>query len=174
MHKPLRPFMPPDPKGEFPFDVPVYLVNLFVAVSRLRDTETEKALRPLDLNLTRFRTLFVIWRMGDCVMSELATVSATDRTSLTRAVDQLVAAGLVQRSEAERDRRKVKLSLTDHGRAVVRQGVALVEAVNATLLQAIPEEDQRTMVRGLLQMLDNLGATDEITRALGSRIPDAE
>jgi DNA-binding MarR family transcriptional regulator len=164
--------MPPDPKGEFLFDVPLYLLNLLVAVNRIRDAQQEKLLRPLGLNVTRFRTLIVIWRLRACSMSELATMSASDRTSLTRTVDQLVSEGLVERAGEAGDRRKVRLLITPGGKAITRQAVALVDQEHARTLSAIPEETQRAMVRGLETMLVNLGATDEMLKVLAPRHPD--
>jgi DNA-binding MarR family transcriptional regulator len=162
MDEPARPFMPPDPKGEFRYDVPIYLLNLMVAVGRVRDAELEKALRPIGLNVTRYRTMAVIWRLGECTMSELAIISSSDRTSLTRTVDQLVAASCVERGSGAADRRKVTLSITRTGRHALRDAGQIVEACNGNVLVGVPEDLQRSLVRGLEMMLGNLGQTVEL------------
>ena len=112
----------------------------------------------------------VIWRLGECTMSELAIISASDRTSLTRTVDQLVAAGCVERGSGAADRRKVTLSITRTGRAALRDAGLIVEACNVNVLAGVPEDLQRSLVRGLEMMLGNLGQTvDQMQRVLAPR-----
>jgi MarR family transcriptional regulator, lower aerobic nicotinate degradation pathway regulator len=154
-------FLPPDPEGEFAYQVPIYLLNLLVAVGRVRDAGLEKALRPTGLGVTRYRTLAVIRRLQPCTMTELAIISATDRTSLTRTVDSLVTAGLAARHAGAEDRRKVELSITPAGLAALREAEAVVNASNAECLAGIPDETQRSMVRGLEAILGNMGTTAE-------------
>jgi DNA-binding MarR family transcriptional regulator len=161
MAGPVAGFLPPDPAGEFTYRVPIYLLNLLVAVTRIRDATLEKALRPTGLGVTRYRTLAVVWRLQPCTMTELAIISAADRTTLTRTVDSLVAAGQVDRIAGAADRRKVELSITAAGLAVLRSAEAIVGACNAECLDAVPDETQRAMVRGLEIMLGNMGATAE-------------
>jgi DNA-binding MarR family transcriptional regulator len=168
MSERLPPFLPPDPKGEFRYEVTLYLLNLMVAVGRLRDLEIEKALRPGGQSLTRYRTLAVISRVPDCTMSALATVSTMDRTALTRTIDQLERDGLVERNSGPADRRKVHIRLSPAGEAVLKETTGLADAVNHQSLEGIPEETRRIMVRGLIQMIRNLGPhAEEMRKVLG-------
>ena len=153
--------MPPDPAGEFRYQVPIYLLNTLVAVSRVRDAELERELRPHGLTVMRYRSLAVIWRLGSCTMSELAIMSASDRTTLTRTVDQLAEAGLVNRAHIAGDRRKVQLSATPAGIEALRQAEHTVRLCNERSLAGVPEDVQRAMVRGFEIMLSNLGGTAE-------------
>ncbi len=164
MSQPVRPFLPPDPSGELPFEPSIYLLNLLVAVGRVRDSHLELLLRPLGLTVSRHRALTVIWRLGSCTMSELAIMSAVDRTTLTRTVDQLVAEDLVTRSVDPADRRKVTLNVSRLGRALLHQANAAARVLNDECLADVPEPMQRTMVRGLELMLERLGATAEQMR----------
>ena len=161
MGRSATPFLPPDPEGEFSYRVPIYLLNLLVAVNRVRDSWLEKALKETGLGVGRYRALAVIWRLGACTMSELSIISASDRTTLTRIVDNLVRAGMVDRRAEPGDRRKVELAITPAGLAALRQAEAIVEACNAECLADLPEETQRAMVRGLETMLGHLGRTAE-------------
>ena len=164
MSQPVRPFLPPDPSGELPFEPSIYLLNLLVAVGRVRDSHLELLLRPLGLTVSRHRALTVIWRLGSCTMSELAIMSAVDRTTLTRTVDQLVGDDLVTRSVDPADRRKVTLNVSRLGRALLHQADEVARACNDECLADVPEPLQRTMVRGLELMLGRLGATAEQMR----------
>ncbi len=170
MNEPARPFLPPDPKGQFRFEVNAYLVNLLVAVGRTRDIEIDKALKPTGLSVTRFRTLIVISRLPGCTMSELATVSTMDRTGLTRTIDQLIRDGLVVRRTEPDDRRKVRIFLSPEGEAALVEAGPIVSAVNDRSLERLTDDDRRGFVHCLEQMMFSLrpDETNERRRILGS------
>lgn len=140
----------PDPTGEFPLAPAEYYFYLLFQAGRQRDLHFERALAKAGLNIARWRTLAIIRRMGVCTMKELALYSTIDRTTLTRAVDQLVAQGLVERSIPSRDRRKVNLSLSAAGEAQYARAVPLLLAGNAELLKGFEDGQVRDAVR-LLQ-----------------------
>jgi DNA-binding MarR family transcriptional regulator len=167
MTEAAQPFLPPDPKGEFPYEVSMLLLNLLVAVPRLRDVDLERVLRPTGLNLAKYRTLLTMSRLGECTMSALATITTVDRTTLTRIIDPLERDGLVARGEQAADRRKVSLRVTPAGKNRLTAAQALVGARNAEILAEVPEGMKRTMLRGLARMQRALGASrEEMTRIL--------
>jgi DNA-binding MarR family transcriptional regulator len=145
-----------DPAGEFPLDLPTYLFHLFAVISRHREARIDELLRPLDLNLSRHRALSVIQRLQPCAMSQLADFTAVDRTTLTRTVDQLVAAGLVERTTPASDRRQVLLSLTDKGRTTCRRSLQVIYGLNLRLVAGVAEADQRTVARVFETFVANL------------------
>ena len=105
----------PEATQGFPYGEGDYLFHLMVVVSRYRDDDLERSLRPVDLNLSYFRAMAVLAHLAPCSMTELAEFSMVDRTTLTRTVDHLVRRGLVDRCLAKADRRHVSLSLTEDG-----------------------------------------------------------
>ena len=106
-----------DESGEFPFAPTDYVLHLLAAIVMYRDAALDADLKPLALNIGRFRTLAVLVRCGACTMTELSNISAVDRTTLTRIADHPVADGLGRRVGAAKDRRQVRLELTEEGRA---------------------------------------------------------
>ena len=161
-----RPTRGVDPEGEFPFDVPTYVFHLFVAIGRYRDARLDEALRPLSLSVSRHRALSVIAQLGPCTMKELAEFSAVDRTTMTRAVDQLVAAALVQRATPSTDRRQVVLTATSEGLAAFRDALKVIYRLNVRALDGVPEELQRTLARAQQAVLANLGTDSDQTERL--------
>ena len=139
-----------DPKGEFPIAPAQYFFYLLFQASRQRDLHFERSLARAGLNVARWRTLAIIRRMGELTMKELALYSTIDRTTLTRAVDQLVAQGLVERTIPARDRRKVCLALSAAGVAAYSRAIPLLRSGNADLLQDSSEAEVRAAAR-LLQ-----------------------
>jgi DNA-binding MarR family transcriptional regulator len=76
-------------------------------------------------------------RHGRCSVNDLAAYTATDQSSVSVVVSRLVARGHVKRTASKIDRRRVELSLTPSGRA---------------LLAAAPEAAQERLLDGLSQL----------------------
>lgn len=145
-----------DPMGEFPFDVTDYLPHLIAAIHQFRDSTLDRALRPLGLNVGRYRVLGVLNRFGLCTMSELALFTAIDRTTLTRIADQLVASGFVERRSHAQDRRQVRLELTDVGAQAHRRGLQRVFDLNSRLMGGVTQAQGRAAARVLQAIVRNL------------------
>ena len=158
-----------DPRGEFPRDLTSYLFHLFAVVARHREVRLEAELKSAGLNLSKHRALGVILALEPCTMSELAEYSAVDRTTLTRTVDQLVDAGLVERATPREDRRQVVLTLTDEGRRICKHSLRAVFKVNRALLGGLHETDQRTFARALETFLSLLVDDPQLLRRLTLR-----
>ncbi len=153
---PRRPAGGSDPVGEFPQDVMTYIFHLFSVMGRHREAVVDEALKPLDLNLSRHRALSVVQRLEPCPMTQLAEYTAIDRTTLTRTVDQLVSAGLVERSTPRTDRRQVLLTLTEKGRATCKLSQSVVMKINRGLVDGLPEGRQREVARAFEHIVGNL------------------
>ena len=150
-----------DPRGEFPFAPPEYIAHLLTVITRYRDAQLERILRPMDLSLARYRALLVIKRLGPCTMTELAEFSVVERTTLTRTVDQLVEAGLVSRVSRGEDRRTVRLTATEAGRDLEERAAAMIRTQNRVDLDGIADEDQRAMLRVCESFVANLAPDAE-------------
>ncbi|HEX7761244.1 MAG TPA: MarR family transcriptional regulator [Caulobacteraceae bacterium] len=142
--------------GEFPFDPAIYVFHLSVAIGRLRDAQLERELRPVGINLAKYRALTVILRFDACTMTELAEYSAVDRTTLTRTIDQLVKDALVRRGAKPQDRRQVVLTLTTAGRRVAAAARDTISRHNRRVLEGVPDEQVRGMVRTQKMIAANL------------------
>jgi DNA-binding MarR family transcriptional regulator len=145
-----------DSEGEFPFATGDYLLHLLAIIALFRDSNLDAGLRPLGLNVSRYRAMAVLNRFGACTMSEVAKFTGVDRTTLTRVADQLVAAGWAERLSEAKDRRQVLLQFTDAGRVVFAEAVKVLLAVNAQLVEGVPENARRATAKVLMQIVENL------------------
>ena len=162
-----KPALPPsDPPQTSPYGDADYLFHLLVAVSRHRDDDLERAVRPLGLNLSYYRAMGVLAHFAPCTMTELAEFSMVDRTTLTRTVDQLVTRGLADRRHANSDRRQIMLCLTETGwvRFVMAQEV--VRSRNEVLLAKTPAHLQRAMIRAQQALIASWDLGEELTHRL--------
>lgn len=99
-------------------------------------------------------------------MTALARFSTVERTTLTRAVDQLVARGLLERGVPDRDRRQITLSLTDDGKGVYARAVAILRDRNQEVLAGVDEKRLRDATRVLQKALVKLTGEGELARDL--------
>ena len=164
-----KPFKMP---AALPFDAPDYLLHLLAAVSRYRDVELDRELAPLGLTVARYRALNAVVVFEPCLMGELADFIGIDRTTITRTVDQLVAADLVERHIPPADRRQVALTPTDAGREVALAARQIVFTLNRRVLEGVPDSVQRAVIRAEQRMFTNL-AVDPVAveRMLAFRRP---
>lgn len=145
-----------DPKGEFPLNPIDFAMHLTSSVELMRQSSLDQRLKPLGLSVSRYRVLAVLVRFGSSRMTDVANLTAMDRTSLTRIADHLVGGGMVERATNPKDRRQVFLDVTEAGRAAFRAGLAVVLGYNAMILEGITEPEQRQAARTLRMMAVNL------------------
>ncbi len=97
-------------------------------------------------------------------MNELAEFTTTDRTTLTRTMDQLVEMGLVERGATPGDRRLVRVVLTKAGTERFAAAVERLNAHNRRLLDGLSEDDL-AQLRSLMQrLLRNIITDDDVFR----------
>jgi DNA-binding MarR family transcriptional regulator len=75
--------------------------------------------RPLDLTVPQFRTLAFVNRNEGASLWEVAHHIGLTPPSTSRLVDNLIARGLMAREDHPADRRRVRLTVTDHGLGIL-------------------------------------------------------
>ena len=88
-------------------------------------------------------------------MSRLSTDVALTTGGVTRLVDRMVDAGLVERQNCPNDRRSIHVVLTPEGQAVLGQAVAAhVDGIERHLMAHLNVSDRADLVRVLSKVLD--------------------
>lgn len=94
--------------------------------------------------------ILLIGRLGDGVrLGVLADHVGVEVPSLVRQIDQLCAAGLVERREDPSDRRAKTLHLTEAGRAQAAVIEALFRDVRSSMLRSASDDDLATALKVL-------------------------
>jgi DNA-binding MarR family transcriptional regulator len=96
---------------------------------------------------------------------ELADALDVEPITLTRMVDRLAEAGLVERRSDECDRRAWRIHLTDKAKPVVAQLQSLADLFHGDLLAGISDEDRETAQRVLAQVRDNIERGQALEKA---------
>ena len=91
----------------------------------------------------------------DTVMG-LARVIPVDQSSISRHVAALVERGIMQRTRQGKDRRVVRLSLTDEGLALLSQLGQSLREVNPLASMGLDEEEKRLFLKVMRKVWENL------------------
>ncbi|MBO9553869.1 MarR family transcriptional regulator [Cellulomonas sp.] len=110
----------------------------------------EAGLARHDLTLGEFEVLAALRRADAPLRArEIATLTSSPGATLTKRLDRLHGAGLVERRTFERDRRGVLVTLSDQGRALI-DAVLPEHAARELDLLADLSDDERTTLADLL------------------------
>jgi DNA-binding MarR family transcriptional regulator len=126
-------------------------------LTRRLDEELQAAHR---LSLAEYDALLQLVNAPDrrLRMSVLADRVLLSRSGITRLVDRLVAAGMVERSACATDARGAEAALTPQGLNRLREASAThLDGVRRLFLDVASDEERGAMERGLDRVLANLG-----------------
>ena len=119
--------------------------DLLIAVMRLsRRMRLERV--DGDVTDSQLSVLFVLPKNGPQTLGALSEQDRVSAPSMTRTVGALVDAGLVSRTVAPDDARKVLIDLTDEGRRIVTETRDRRIAWFSRQLESLSPEEQRTLL----------------------------
>ncbi|MEZ5798228.1 MAG: MarR family winged helix-turn-helix transcriptional regulator [Paracoccaceae bacterium] len=113
-------------------------------------------LSEMGLTTPKMRALAVLSVIDGPLIRELAVYTVTDPSTLSRALDQLQADGLVRRETDAADSRATRVFITDPGRALFEEMWPHMAMAQARMFRGIPEEERRAFVGTLQKMLANI------------------
>jgi len=131
----------------------LFLTAHAVLVEEIEVRLADAALPPL----AWYDVLWALERAGDrrLRMRELADMAVISRSNLTRLVDRLESAGLVERERAEEDRRGAFAVVTDQGKAMRKKMWPVYSAAIKELFEdRIAEREAARMGESLRRILD--------------------
>jgi DNA-binding MarR family transcriptional regulator len=110
----------------------------------------------LGLTTPKMRALAVLSVIERPLIRELAVFTVTDPSTLSRALDQLQAEGMIRREPDSADSRAIRVSITDAGRAAFDLLWPQMATAQARMFRGIPEDERRAFVGTLQKMLTNI------------------
>ena len=108
---------------------------------------------PGQLGIKHFGCLTVIADEGPLSQQHLSARIRVDRTTIVAVVDELEAAGLVERQRNPDDRRAYALEATAAGRAWIAEKRGALLAAQDELLSVLGAEERRNLVSSLQRLL---------------------
>jgi MarR family transcriptional regulator for hemolysin len=135
-------------RTKFHLDIPdadqklMHLTMSLTRVSRSYIAVADKLAANFDLSQAAAWPVIMIGRLGDGVRpGAVADALGLEPSSIVRVIDQLIAAGLVERKEDASDRRAKTLHLTSEGRRRAAQLEKALVAFRRKLFRDMPEDD---------------------------------
>jgi DNA-binding MarR family transcriptional regulator len=126
----------------------------------LRDAmERELAANGHDLTLSQYITLKKL-HYGTASASELAQAAELNPGAMTRLLDRLESAGLVQRAAHPSDRRALCIVLTARGKAIWPELEACADRVRERALAELDDKQRTELVSMLEQVHANLSGNE--------------
>jgi len=114
-----------------------------------------------EVTLTQYRALVVLGSRGPQSVAALAEAVAVTPPTASRLCDRLVRKGLVRRRTDRRDRRQVRIGLTDAGRRLIDTVTARRREEIAALLAAFSPGEQQTVAAALHRLAASAGEVPE-------------
>ncbi len=134
---------------------------LLADVSRLMRRQFNQHIEDSSLTLAQARTLVYVSRHEGIRQSKLADMLEILPITLTRLIDQLVEAGLVDRRADPLDRRAHQIYLTAQAPTHLSSIEQAIELVQAKALSGLPESQLDTMLTNLKTMRLNLSCSSK-------------
>jgi len=119
-------------------------------VQQLLLGEFDRVLKPLGITFARYEVLRLVSfsRDGRLPLSVIGERLMVHPTSVTNAIDRLVASGLVARTPDDQDRRRVYASLTSDGKRVLRRATKALMDIDFGL-EALGGSDRDSLFKVL-------------------------
>lgn len=114
----------------------------------------------LGLTTPKMRALAVLSVIDTLPISELAVYAVVEQSTLSRALEQLTADGLVRRDPDPNDSRVTRIAITEAGRAAYDQLWPTMSRIYSQMFQGISPEERQAFVATLQKMLANVRKHD--------------
>ncbi len=105
-----------------------------------------------NLTQTQFAVLVRLWEQGSCSQNELGRLAAIDSATIWGVVQRLQSGGLVETGANPTDRRRLTVTLTDAGRALVEDAIARARDSNEETLAPLSATERATLNRLLRKL----------------------
>ncbi|NLG02682.1 MAG: MarR family transcriptional regulator [Clostridia bacterium] len=119
----------------------------------------EKLLAESDIeefNGAQGRILYVLWQNDNLSIMDLSKKTGLAKTTLTSMLDRMEAAGHIVRTPDPKDRRQIRITLTDQAKLLEDRYVEVSNKMNKIFYQGFTDEEILTFEATLTRILHNL------------------
>lgn len=129
---------------------------LMVQISRAHRKAADMALAELGLHIGQEILLMHLWANDGLIQSELADLMQVEPPTLTKMVNRMEKAELLERRKDEQDARSCRIYLTDQGKALQEPVNQVWNALETQILTDLTLAEQLLLRRLLMQVRTNL------------------
>jgi DNA-binding MarR family transcriptional regulator len=131
-----------------------YLVNRVGTI--IADQFGAEALAPHGLSIAMWRVIAVLASAGQQRQIDLAELTSTDASTLSRLVTRLVRLGLVTRARSASSNREVAVRLSAKGAALVARLIPIAREYENVAIAGLPTQDLAVLKRCLRRVYGNM------------------
>ncbi len=137
---------------------PAVVIRLIKHLYKRTQDQANQVLRPWGINHTEYTVLMMLFGSEDYRLgpSELADAAMEKSTNITRLTDGLCTRGLIARHVDEGDRRRVRLTLTPDGLAMIDAFLPAIGEMLARQTRTIAADDLSQLESLLKHFLDSV------------------
>ncbi|HEY4692277.1 MAG TPA: MarR family transcriptional regulator [Bellilinea sp.] len=118
-------------------------------LARVGITQMKDLMNETSLTHSQMFTLMQINFQGKCGISQIADHLGTTDAASSQMVQRLVTLGLVERLESQEDRREKKISLSPHGKELVKRMVDNRRRMIEELIRNLPADKQAVLIEAI-------------------------
>lgn len=112
-----------------------------------------KAFTPFDISPVQYLILYMCHRRRFTTASAIAQISPHDSSTISRNVEQLRARGLMTTYRKKPDRRVLHLAVTEEGRSLMAELIAVAKDVEADITQGISDRERTRTIEAMRKMV---------------------
>lgn len=134
--------------------------NIYRAAAAVRRQAEQGLLKEYGLSWGGFTILWVLWVWGEMETGTLAAECDLAKGTLTGMLTTLEKSDLVRRSRSVTDRRRVIVTPTDRGMALIEELFPRFNRLETELVSGLDSEESRELSRLLRIVITNAGSAD--------------
>ena len=138
------------------FDLGQYLPYLINRAGARLAVEFGREIRRHGIVLQEWRALAALAAHGDQRLSDLASLTSIDLSTLSRLVGRMIRAGLLSRGRADGDKREVAVALTARGQRTTRAIIPVARRYERRALRGFHPAEEEALKALLLRVYVNL------------------
>ena len=103
----------------------------------------------IDLTARQYVVLLTAAQHDAASQQDIIEATGIDRSTVSQIMQTMIGKGLLKRRRTKEDARAYAITLTDHGRDVLKASESIVERVEEALIAALPVSRTKTFIDNL-------------------------
>lgn len=136
--------------------VGLVMVQIKQLQSRIIEKLLKETLGEASINSAQINIMYQLWNEDNITISELSKRTQLANTSLTTMLERLEAQGQILRCRNDKNRREIRIQLTEHARSLQENTLEILTAMHSINFNGFTLEEENQMYDFLNRMKSNL------------------
>ena len=136
--------------------VGLVMVQIKQLQSRIIEKLLKETLGEASINSAQINIMYQLWNEDNITICELSKRTQLANTSLTTMLERLEAQGQILRCRNDKNRREIRIQLTEHARSLQENTLEILTAMHSINFNGFTLEEEKQMYDFLNRMKSNL------------------